>query len=140
MSPARLALPALAAALALAGCTSNEGLLSGEKVDYRSAAVKSKPLDVPPDLTQLARENRYATQGGVVSAAGSPVAGAASAAAPGIVPPASDGLKVERAGDQRWLAVPMPPEQLWPIVKAFWIDRGFKLDTESPELGIMETE
>ena len=139
-SPARLALPTLAAALALAGCTSNEGLLSGEKVDYRSAAVKSKPLDVPPDLTQLARENRYATQGGVVSAAGSPVAGAASAAAPGIVPPASDGLKVERAGDQRWLAVPMPPEQLWPIVKAFWIDRGFKLDTESPELGIMETE
>lgn len=138
-SPARLALPTLAAALALAGCTSNEGLLSGEKVDYRAAAVKSKPLDVPPDLTQLARDNRYALQGGVVSAAGTPSA-AASAAVPGLPGQAVGGLKVERAGDQRWLVVPLPPEQVWPIVKAFWTERGFKLETENPEIGIMETE
>jgi outer membrane protein assembly factor BamC len=139
ISPARLALTTLAAALALAGCTSNEGLLSGEKVDYRSAAVKSKPLDIPPDLTQLSRENRYATQGGVVSAAGAP--GSATAPAPSAsAAPAVAGVRVERSGDMRWLVVPLPPEQVWPIVKAFWGERGFKLDTEKPEIGLMETE
>lgn len=139
--PTRLALSALAASLALAGCTSNDSLLS-EKVDYRGATVKSKPLDIPPDLTQLARENRYATQDGVVSAAGVPGAAPvpATAAAPGVAVQSIGALKVERAGSLRWLVVPLSPEQVWPLVKAFWTERGFKLESENPELGIMETD
>ena len=58
------------AALQLAGCTSTEGLLSGDKIDYRSASKTSKTngLEVPPDLTQLSRDSRYQQSGGTVSA------------------------------------------------------------------------
>lgn len=52
----RIGALALAASL-LAGCTSvGEGLFSGDKVDYRNSPAKATPLEVPPDLSQLARE------------------------------------------------------------------------------------
>ena len=41
-TPTRLA--ALALCTGLAGCSSLEGMFSGEKVDYRSGAVKSLSL------------------------------------------------------------------------------------------------
>ena len=56
-------------ALALGGCSTVENFMGGDKVDYRSAAVKTNGLDVPPDLTQLARDTRYQQPGGTVSAA-----------------------------------------------------------------------
>lgn len=138
--PARLV--PLALALAVAGCSSGDGLLAGDKVDYRAATQKSKPLDIPPDLTQLSRENRYATQGGVVSAAAAPGAAPATSApgTPGVAVVSSGNVKVERDGDQRWLVVGLPPEQVWPVVKAFWAERGFALTSESPEAGTMETD
>ena len=52
-----LAVPLL---LALAGCSSVENFLQGDKVDYKSQSVKTSPLEVPPDLTQLQRDGRYA--------------------------------------------------------------------------------
>ena len=67
--PTRLAL-ALFLASGLGACSSVENLLAGDKVDYRSSASnQTKGLEVPPDLTQLAKENRYQLPGGVVSAA-----------------------------------------------------------------------
>ncbi|HRD97940.1 MAG TPA: hypothetical protein PLA97_16255, partial [Rubrivivax sp.] len=75
VTPTRLA--ALALCAGLAGCSTLDGLFSGEKVDYRSGTVKTKALEVPPDLTQLSRESRYQLQGGVVSASGAAVAPAA---------------------------------------------------------------
>jgi outer membrane protein assembly factor BamC len=148
----RFAAPAgLVAAASLAGCTMfGEGLLSGDKVDYRGATVSAKPLEVPPDLTQLARESRYQPQGGVVSAstvaAGPAVAtpaavsATAAAAGPATVALSSQGaVRIERAGQQRWLVVSQTPEQLWPQVKTFWEELGFTLDVADAQLGIMET-
>ena len=51
----------LALSLALAGCSSNS-LFSGDRVDYRSASTKMNPLEVPPDLAQLARDGRYSSR------------------------------------------------------------------------------
>jgi outer membrane protein assembly factor BamC len=77
-------------ASALAGCSNVEGLFSGDKVDYRSNSTRSSGLDVPPDLTQLAKDTRYQPSTGVVSAStfqaapappGTPVTAAAPAAA-----------------------------------------------------------
>ena len=56
----------LVAALGLGGCS----ILEGSKVDYKSASRPTK-LEVPPDLTQLSKETRYAVVNGAVSAAGS---------------------------------------------------------------------
>jgi outer membrane protein assembly factor BamC len=142
------------AVAALAGCGTVSSLLGGDKVDYKSAG-KAAPLDVPPDLTQLQRENRYAipetnrgtatassytlqTQG-VRAAAGAaePVAQGSKLIAPVAV---SSQLRIERAGNQRWLVVGQKPEVLWPLVKEFWQDSGFLINSENPDTGIMETD
>ncbi len=144
-----LTAPALACVLlALSGCASVENLFGGDKADYRSAAVAPKPLEVPPDLSQLARDSRYQVQGGAISASAVAQPGAVAAAqgakatpgGPAIAPLSLGDVSVQRAGSQRWLAVPLPPEQVWPLVKAFWLERGFTLVSENAEAGTMETD
>jgi outer membrane protein assembly factor BamC len=135
-----------AMALSLAACTT---IFESDKVDYKSSK-KAAALDVPPDLTQLSKENRYAVPDarGVATAsgmqAGAP-AQAAQAATPvaggaAVGPVSTEAVRVERAGDQRWLVVKQSPEQLWPQLRQFWTDAGFVLATESSTTGIMETE
>ena len=147
VNPIRLT--ALALAASLAACSVFDSTPSGERTDYRGAPVaKSKSLEVPPDLTQLARESRYQVQGGVVTASGSaggpavgaaPAAVAAAAAAAPASGAAPGSYRFERSGQQRWLVAPVAPEQLWPQIKAFWEQRGFALETEDAANGLMET-
>lgn len=134
---------ALAALLSLAGCSTVDSALSGDRLDYRSQAQKSAPLEVPPDLTQLARDSRYQPQSGVVSAstlqrqqAGTSVA---AAGAPVAAPNSMGELRIERHGNHRWLATNLPPEKLWPVLRSFWQELGFGLATDSLEVGVMET-
>ena len=148
-SPLRLRTVALAAAACVtAACTttSTDGFFSGEKVEYSSAAAKTKPLEVPPDLTQLAGDARYRPQGGVVSAsaaAAAPRAAGPAAAAPAAVPAvalkAAGDLRIERQGQLRWLVASQAPEALWPRVRAFWEANGFLIEVEDASTGVMET-
>ncbi len=142
----RLAVVALfAAAAGLQGCSSLDGALSGDKVDYRSTSGKTKALEVPPDLTQLARDTRYSPQAGVVSASTAAGSAVGAAAAAGAAPTAAvalqnnGALRIERAGQQRWLVVPATPETLWPAIRAFWEQKGFTLAGEDAKAGVMET-
>jgi outer membrane protein assembly factor BamC len=129
-------------AASLAACSSVEGVLGGDKIDYRSGgATRDKGLEVPPDLTQLARDTR--TQPGAsVSAAQfqANVAAAAPAAATTVAPKATGDIRIEREGNQRWLVVPMAADQLWPQLQAFWKENGFALTVDQPSAGVMETE
>ena len=136
----RISLLALSLAL-LGGCSSLDG--NGDTIDYRGAGVKTPGLDVPPDLTQLARDNRYQAPGGVVSAAAFQSGTAAAAPAPStaaVAPAPSADLRIERERDKRWLVTTQPPEQLWPQFRAFWKELGFNLVLDQPEVGLMETE
>jgi outer membrane protein assembly factor BamC len=137
----RTALMALALASQLAGCSSIGGLFSNDAVDYKAGtAAKTKALDVPPDLTQLARDSRYQIQGGVVSASSGATAPAPGAAVLGVVAPTSaGGARIERNGQDRWLVVNAAPDALWPTVKAFWEQKGFTLDVEDAKTGVIET-
>lgn len=56
-----LVLTALMASLA--GCGMINSIVETDKVDYRGAR-KAQALDVPPDLTQLQKDNRYAVPDG----------------------------------------------------------------------------
>ena len=124
----------------LSGCSSLDGLFSGDKVDYKSTSNKTAALEVPPDLSQLARDNRYQPQGGVISAAARIGAGsAAGTLSPTVAVTSSGALRVERLGQQRWLVAEQTPEQLWPQLKAFWIARGFTLAVDDAQVGVMET-
>jgi outer membrane protein assembly factor BamC len=145
----------------LAGCSSLEGMFSGDKIDYRSSTARTTGLDVPPDLTQLAKDTRYQPSSGVVSAStfqtapitpGAPVAAAATAAptqvaaatpttgTPTIAPTAVGAFKIERLGNDRWLSTTLTPEQVFPQVRTFWRDNGFNLAQDRPEAGVIETE
>ncbi len=162
----RAAVASACAASLLAACNSTEGLLSGDKVDYRTAGASTKPLDIPPDLTQLARESRYQPQGGVVSAAAANAAGpgatsavaaplgaAATSSSGGSPAPSTAGsvqsasvalaqvgdVRILRAGQQRWLVVKQTPEQLWPQLRNFWEKSGFTLALDNAPAGLMET-
>jgi len=101
--------------------------------------VRAKPLDVPPDLSQLARDSRYQSQGGVVSAAASNVPAAPGAPAAAVAVTSLADMRIERSGQQRWLVVPTAPEQLWPQLRAFWESRGFQIAMEDAKAGVIET-
>ena len=130
----------------LAGCSTVENLLSGDKVDYRStSASRASGLEVPPDLTQLAKESRYAQPSGTVSASTFQALGASTTAlntptvavvAPQVVGP----FKLERLGNERWLSTTLSPEDVFPQVRAFWKDNGFTLTQDRAEAGVLETD
>jgi outer membrane protein assembly factor BamC len=136
---------ALAASLCLSGCSSVGKLFSGDDSDYRTQSTKTRPLEVPPDLSQLARDGRYRAQtgepvtaSGTQAAAAVPAGGAAAPAA-AVALTAIGEIRVERQGNQRWLVVPAPAEQLWPRLREFWLERGFTVAVDEPKLGILET-
>ncbi|HEX3138930.1 MAG TPA: outer membrane protein assembly factor BamC [Rhizobacter sp.] len=156
--PFQFTLSSVAAGLvllsSLIACSTVDDVVSGGKVDYRSASTKPTPLEVPPDLTQLAVDPRYAPQAGVISAASLQASGASSGStlAPvvgtsavittsAVVAPVAMGdVRIETQGSLRYLSTPFTAEQLWPQLQIFWKERGLTLVVDQPDVGVMETE
>jgi outer membrane protein assembly factor BamC len=130
----RLRFGAIGLVVALSACSS----LEGDKVNYRSAS-RAPTLEIPPDLTQLAQNNRYAVPGSAVTASSYQGQQAAQPVAITAVQALGD-LRLERAGNQQWLVVDRKPEQLWDSIRDFWQQSGFVLTTDQVALGIMETD
>ncbi|MDM0086060.1 MULTISPECIES: outer membrane protein assembly factor BamC [unclassified Variovorax] len=128
----RFALLALVASLA--ACS----VFESDKIDYKSAG-KAPSLEVPPDLTQLSRDNRYAVPGGTVSANSLQAGKIDAPGVPTAVATLGD-VRMERSGNQRWIVVNRPADQLWEPVRDFWQESGFLLTTDQRNLGIMETD
>ncbi|MBB1604382.1 outer membrane protein assembly factor BamC [Variovorax sp. UMC13] len=128
----RFALLALVASLA--ACS----VFESDKIDYKSAG-KAPSLEVPPDLTQLSRDNRYAVPGGTVSANSLQAGKVDAPGVPTAVATLGD-VRMERSGNQRWIVVNRPADQLWEPVRDFWQESGFLLTTDQRNLGIMETD
>jgi len=129
----------------LAGCGGNI-LPESKKIEYKSAG-KLPPLEIPPDLTQQSRDERYAVPdvsaskgSATYSAYSSERAGQARTTTAQDLLPQVDKMRIERSGTQRWLVVNGSPERLWPGVKEFWQELGFLVNVEVPEAGIMETD
>ncbi len=137
----RLAVPAVLA-LALAGCS----MFGNKTPQYKGAQARvAQPLEVPPELTAPTMDDRYqipdprsqTTYSQYSQRTGPQGAGGAAASA---VLPKIEGVRVERYGDQRWLVVKGDPDKVWTEVRQFWVDAGYPLARETPEVGIMETE
>ncbi|EKZ96774.1 outer membrane protein assembly factor BamC [Cupriavidus metallidurans] len=136
--------PVLALSL-IAGCSSINEAMQPDKIDYKSQGKKTASLDIPPDLTKLEGDRRYT----VPDAAGTSTlsnysqANKTREASPtDNVLPSTDGIRMERDGNQRWLVINngMPPDKLWESLRGFWQENGFLLTQDSPETGIMETD
>jgi outer membrane protein assembly factor BamC len=133
-----------ATVVVVGGCSTAQELLegSGRKVDYKSAG-QIPSLEIPPDLTAPTRDNRYVVPdikgATTLSAYQADRKAQPQPGSTGILP-AVEAMRIERSGTQRWLVVNDTPEKLWPLVKEFWQENGFLLQTENPETGLMETD
>lgn len=127
----------------LAACSGP--IVESKKIEYKSSG-KLPPLEIPPDLTQPSRDERYAVPD-VAASKGSATYSAYSTERSGNrtttaqdVLPQIEKMRIERSGTQRWLVVPGAPDKLWPVVKEFWQEVGLLVNVELPEAGIMETD
>jgi outer membrane protein assembly factor BamC len=127
-----------ASVLAMVALLSACSVLQEDKIDYKSAA-KAPTLEVPPDLTQLRRDSRYAIESTSATASGFQNAGSRVVDA-GTAANTLGNARMERQGNQRWLVVSVPADKLWEPLREFWSTNGFVLVTDAPDLGIMETE
>lgn len=148
------------AGVLVAGCASKE-----KKQDYETSPAQRGALEVPPDLTKPnsggaivvpdaalqpapeaggSADAAAAAKGDVIIAEAAATPSSARAPRPGAVGedvlPASDNIRLERAGGQRWLVVNAPPAQVWDMVREFLVAKDFKIAKASRETGIMETD
>ncbi len=107
--------------------------------DYKGAG-RSKPLEVPPDLTSVNSSDAYSVPGGTTTYNTYNQAQEGQEVGVEKVLPTSEGVRMEKAGAQRWLVVNAPAEKIWPAVREFWIEQGFAVRVENPDTGVMETE
>ena len=145
LRPTATRLACTAFVLSLAGCSTIDSLFSTDKVDYRAASRQTQGLDVPPDLTQLAKDNRAQVQGGSITASAlsavkpANATNAQSLVNGSVAANATGDVRLERSGAERWLHTTATPEQLWPQIRTFWQERGLEVVKEQPEIGTMET-
>jgi outer membrane protein assembly factor BamC len=133
----------------LAGCSSINSALEPGHIDYKSETKDQTPtLEIPPDLTQLERDNRYAlpsaNRGVATASAYNQQQKQVREQQPDVVatvaPKKIGDIRLERDGSQRWLVVNQAPEVLWPKIKEFWQDNGFLIALDMPKTGVMETD
>ncbi|MFJ5444760.1 outer membrane protein assembly factor BamC [Methylobacillus methanolivorans] len=110
--------------------------------DYK-AAGRSRPLEVPPDLTNISASDAYAIPGAATNYSDYSQSlnknGQLENEQDKVLPNA-DGVRMERAGAQRWLVVNAAPEKVWPVIREFWTDLGFAVQVENAQTGVIETE
>ncbi len=122
--------------LTLASCDSIPFI--NNESDYKGAG-RSKPLEVPPDLTASPVSDAYSIPGSTTYSTFSQGQDPQEANVEKVLA-TPDGVRMEKAGGQRWLVVNANAEKVWPIIREFWNDQGFAVRSENPQIGTMETE
>ena len=129
----------------LAGCSTVN--MSSDKIEYQSAPAP-RTLEIPPDLSQLPRDDRFAVPERSGTAATATASATAAAAANRgqprggtvlAVAPMVPNARIEREGTQRWLVVDVPPEQAFNVVREFLPTIGLQIDREDAKVGVVET-
>ncbi|WP_047393721.1 outer membrane protein assembly factor BamC [Chitinibacter sp. ZOR0017] len=119
---------------ALSACSTDNILTS--KVDYRSGSdnVSRNPLEVPPDLSQVATPN--ATANTTLSAT---TAAQANNTNRELLPKPANARIVNQDG-LRFIEATLSANEAWERSREFWLANGFTLTTEKPATGVMETD
>jgi len=112
--------------------------------DYVSSS-KSTRLEVPPDLSELEQSESYSVPGEAKSykdylnrEEGLLASSDGNNQKKIISNP--DGIKIVKSGNLRWLVVDKDPDIIWPHVKDFWEELGFRVLVANKRTGIIETE
>lgn len=105
---------------------------TSEDKRYLDASLGSN-LELPPDLSEFKEDSRFELPAGISGA---------ESTAKGKVPVLArvDSLRLEGSGDLYWLSVEEPVDNLYQLIKNFWFSEGYRLMTDEPVIGIMQTE
>ena len=134
----RIWILALVVALTQLGCSSS----TDQGINYRSSVI-TPTLEVPPDLVTPGTGNNLDLPGSKVGKAdnkGRYIETGNLNVADTHPLPEMQGLSLHHAGEAYWLTVDQPVEKVYPLVKKFWADQGFRLIRDEPLIGVMQTE
>ena len=140
-SVSTFALTALTAvAVTIGGCSTiaEYSPFESKRVEYK-AAQSGPSLEVPPDLTPPKYDDRFRAGTATLSGVNSANRAAVLSGAGGVLPAVS-GMRIERAGTERWLVVPGTPELNFPKVREFWASLNMTLVSDDSRIGLMETD
>ncbi len=130
----------LSAAMLVSACSTK---ISSKRIDYEAARTLPQ-LEIPPDLSSLPPDSETARSSARNESAtysrfeaerqrgGSP--------ADSTLLPQFPGMRIERAGAQRWLVVNASAERIWPQVLEFLGKMGLTVIKQQPEIGLIETD
>ena len=129
-----------AVAVTLGGCSTiaEYSPFEAKRVEYK-AAQSGPSLEVPPDLTPPKYDERFRAGTATLSGVNSANRAAVLSGAGGVLPAVS-GMRIERAGTERWLVVPGTAEVNFPKIREFWASLNMTLVTDDARIGVMETD
>jgi outer membrane protein assembly factor BamC len=129
----------------LSGCSSVGEVVTDKKTEYRNQRQMTEDLEIPPDLSRSGINDAMTIPG--VSTSYSEFAerregGSLNSVklAGNQVLPGVEGIKVMRDGDQHWLLIDSPADEVWPLAVEFWRQAGLLLVEQDPTVGIMQTD
>jgi outer membrane protein assembly factor BamC len=132
---------ALFLTLGLSGCSTLSSLnpFETKRVEYRTAAPGAA-LEVPPDLAPPKYDERYKVTGSATLSGVNAQTRAATLAGSRGVLPTQTGIKIERAGTERWLVVNQTTDETFSRLRDFWTSLNLTLIVDDPRIGVMETD
>ncbi len=129
----------LVAGLSGCGTLSSLNPFETKRVEYRTAAPGAS-LEVPPDLAPPKYDERYKVTGSATLSGVNAQTRAATLAGSRGVLPTQTGIKIERAGTERWLVVNQSADETFSRLRDFWTSLNLTLITDDPRIGVMETD
>jgi len=127
--------------IAISGCSLVDSILPDDSNTLYKKSAGSKPLDVPPDLTQPGRTgtmNLPEGQANTYSAYHGKKDGSQPASSSAVLK-ADTGIRFQHEGANSWLTIKADQKQVWSRIRDFWLQNGFVLVLDKPQLGILET-
>lgn len=125
----------VASLIVLAGCSTSSIQPKG-RLDYLNA-TSVNPLELPPDLVGQSNvdTNSRATQ--MLSDYQRQAENRNDVSSRVLV--SSDAVKIERAGDVRWIVTTLPAEYVWSRAVQVFQEVGLPIEIQNPEAGILES-
>ena len=127
------------------GCSTTEQIFEDiTEPDYVNSS-KAKRLEIPPDLSEIESSNTYSVPGEAKSYKDylereEQYLSESQNQSQKKVITNPEGMKIVKSGNLRWLVVDKDPDSIWPFVKEFWEDLGFRVLIANKRTGIIETE
>ena len=131
--------------LFLAGCSATEEFYDDITAPDYVNSSKAKRLEIPPDLNEIETNNKFDVPGEAKSYKDfidneERLANQVDNPKIKKVIENPEGLQIVKSGNLRWLVVQKDPNIIWPHVKDFWEDLGFRVTIANKRTGIIETE